>query len=147
MSQLHVICKIGDSEYAIPADEVFQMENYSVATPVPGAPSYVAGLIQVRQKIIPVLDARKRFGLPELEANSESRVVVLKLSERLVGLIVDSAREVQNISPEFFKAPPEIIARQSEGFVKAVANFKERIIMLLDTLKIVGEEFDHAKRN
>ncbi len=147
MSQLHVICRIGDSEYAIPADEVFQMENFVAATPVPGAPSYVTGLIQVRQKIIPVLDARKRFGLPEIPVTGESRVVVLKLSERLVGLVVDSAREVQNISPEIFKAPPEIIARQSEGFVKAVANFKERIIMLLDTLKIVGEEFEHAKRN
>ncbi len=145
MSQLHVICRIGESEYAIPADEVFQMENFIAATPVPGAPSYVSGLIQVRQKIIPVLDARKRFGLPEAAVTGESRVVVLKLSERLVGLVVDSAREVQNISPELFKAPPEIIARQSEGFVKSVANFKERIIMLLDTLKIVGEEFEHAK--
>ncbi len=147
MSQLHVICRIGDSEYAIPADEVFQMETFSTATPVPGAPSYVMGLIQVRQKIIPLLNARKRFGLPDIAPDLENRVVVLKKSDRLVGLLVDSAREVQNISPEIFKVPPEIISRQSEGFVKSVANFKERIIMLLDTLKVVGEEMDHAKRN
>ncbi len=147
MSTLHVICKIGESEYAIPASEVYQMETYSGATPVPGAPSYVAGLVQIRQKIIPVLNARERFGLPAKPTDLETRVVVLKLSERLVGILVDSAREVQNISPDLFKAPPEIIVKQSEGFVKAVANFKERIIMLMDTLKIVGEEVGRAKSN
>lgn len=145
MSTLHVICKIGNSEYAIAAADVYQMESYIPATPVPGAPSYVAGLVQIRQKIIPVLNARERFGLPAIASDLETRLVVLNLAERLVAIQVDSAREVQNIAPELFKAPPEIITKQSQGFIKAVANLKERIIMLLDISKIVGEGVDHAK--
>lgn len=140
MSLLHVICKVADSEYAIPADEVYQMEAYSAATPVPGAPHYVAGLVQVRQRIIPVIDMRARFGLPAQAPTLQSRVVVLTLADRLVGVIVDSAREVQNIAPEQFSPPPEVVARQSAGFVKAVAQLKDRIIMLLDAAKTVGEE-------
>lgn len=140
MSALHVICRVGESEYAVPADEVHQMETYGGATPVPGAPPYIAGLVQVRQQIIPVLDLRARFGLPPAEPTLQSRVVVLRLGARLVGLLVDSAREVQNIAPEQFKAPAEVISAKSTGFVKSVAQLKERIIILLDTGKVIGEE-------
>lgn len=140
MSTLHVICKIGDSEYAIPADEVYQMESYSGATAVPGAPSYVAGLVQIRQQILPVLDLRLRFGLPAVRPSLGTRVVVLRINERLIGIIVDSAREVQNIYPEQFHAPPDVISSQSNGFVKSVAQLKDRIIMLLDAPSVIGEE-------
>lgn len=139
-----MICKVSDSEYAIPADEVYQMESYSGATPVPGTPSYIVGLVQIRQQIIPVLDVRARFGLPSVKATLESRVVVLKLGERLVGILVDSAREVRNITPEQFRTAPEVIANKSDGFVKSVTQFKDRIIMLLDTKKVIGEEVVHA---
>lgn len=139
MSNLHVICKIADSEYAIPADSVFQMESFTEATPIPGSPSYVAGLVQIRQQIIGVLNMRLRLGLPYVAPTLESRVVVLKIGEKLVGFLVDSAREVQNIEPDLFRQPPEIVTQQSEGFVKAIAQIKDRIIILLDAVKVTGE--------
>lgn len=145
MSTLHVICKIDESEYAIAASEVYQMETYSGATAVPGAPPYVAGLVQVRQQVIPVLDMRVRFGLRVAEPTLETRVVVLELGKRLVGILVDSAREVQNIAPEQFREPPEVVAKQSAGFVKSVVQLKDRIIMLLDTQKVVGQEVVNAE--
>ncbi len=144
MSSLYVICKVGDSEYAVPADNVFQMEAYSGATPVPGAPTYVAGLIQVRGQIIPVLDLRVRFGLESLKPTLDSRVVVMIFGERLVGILVDSAREVQNISAEQFKTPPGVVAVQSAGYIKSVAQLKNRIIMLLDSEKVIGKEISHG---
>jgi purine-binding chemotaxis protein CheW len=64
MSTLHVVFKVAGAEYAIPASEVLQMESYTGATPVPGAPAHVAGLMQVRGRVVPVVDARARFGLP-----------------------------------------------------------------------------------
>ena len=139
MSSLHVICRVGESEYAIPAADVFQMEAYSGSTPVPGAPSFVIGLIQVRSQVIPVLDLRIRFGLEAVLPTLDSRIVVMKLSERLIGLLVDSAREVQNISPEQFKAPPGVISVQSAGYIKSVAQLKNRLVMLLDSNKIPFE--------
>ncbi len=139
MSLLHVIFKVGASEYALPGTEVFQMEMYAGATPVPGSPAYVAGLMQVRQQIVPVLDLRKRFGLSPLPPTSESRVIVLRRGERLVGILVESAREVQNFAADQFHSAP-VIGKQSSGFVKSVAHFKNRIIMLLDSEKVIGEE-------
>lgn len=144
MSSLFVICKIAESEYAIPADDVFQMETYTGATPVPGASSYVVGLVQIRQKVIPLLDLRARFGLKPIEPTLESRIIVLSLGQRLVGILVDSAREVQTIPPEQFREPPEIVAKQSTGFVKSIAQLKNRIIMLMDTEKVIGEEVSHV---
>jgi purine-binding chemotaxis protein CheW len=144
MSTLHVICKVGDAEYAIPADDVFQMEAFNGATPVPGAPAYVTGLVQVRGQVIPVLDLRLRFGLAAQAATLESRIVVMKLGERLIGILVDSAREVQNIAAESFKIPPGIVAVQSAGFVKSVAQLKDRIVMLLDSEKVIGGEVAHG---
>lgn len=140
MSQLHVICRIDQSQYAVPADEVYQMETFTTATPVPGAPAYVLGLVQIRQQVIPLLDLRARFGLSPKEPSIESRIVVLSAEDRLVGLLVDSAREVQHIAPEQFAPPPEVLARQSKRFVKLVAQLKDRIIFLLDTSTVVSQE-------
>jgi purine-binding chemotaxis protein CheW len=144
MSALHVICTIGDAEYAIPADDVYQMESYTAATPVPGAPDYVLGLVQIRQQIIPVVDVRARFGLGPSAPTLGSRVVVLALGERLVGLLVDTAREVLTIDPQRFQPPPEVIAKQSAGFVKAIAQLEARMVMLLDASRIAGQESAHA---
>jgi purine-binding chemotaxis protein CheW len=146
MSTLHVICRIGEARYAIPADEVYQMESFEGVTPVPGAAPYVAGLVQSRQHVIPVLDARTRFGLPPAESRQTARVIVLELGKRLVGIIVDDAREVQDIAPEQFRPAPEIVARTSAGFVRSVAQLEDRIVMLLDSEKLAFEEALDAAR-
>lgn len=140
MSSLHVICKVGPSEYAVPADDVVQMEAYTTATPIPGAPKYVTGLVQIRGRVVPVLDLRVRFGLEPQATTLESRIIVMKFGERIIGILVDSAREVQNIASELFKAPPGVVAVQSAGFVKSIAQLKDRIIMLMDSEKVIGEE-------
>ena len=144
MNSLHVICEVGKAEYAIPASDVFQMETFSGATPVPGSAAYVTGLIQVRGQVVPVLNLRMRFGLEPIPPNLETRVVVMKIAQRLVGILVDSAREVQSIPVEQFKTPPDVVRVQSGGFVKSIAQIKNRIIMLLDSEKVIGEEISNG---
>lgn len=144
MNSLHVICEVGETEYAIPAEDVFQMESYSGSTPVPGAAAYVTGLVQIRGQVVPVLNLRVRFGMEPLPPTLETRIVVLKFGNRLVGILVDSAREVQDISAELFKDPPDVVTVQSGGFIKSVAQLKNRIIMLLDAEKVIGEEVSNG---
>jgi purine-binding chemotaxis protein CheW len=144
MSNLHVICKVADADYAVAADQVDQMESYEGATPVPGAPPYVAGLVQIRQRIIPVLDLRARFGLPDTERTLGCRVLVMRQGERTFGVVVDSAREVCDIAPDQIRPPPDVIATQSAGFVKSVAQLQNRIVLLLDFAKVAGEENAHG---
>ena len=145
MSDLHVLCKIADAEYVLPAADVVQMESFSGATKVPGAASEVAGLIQIRGRVVPVLDLRVVFGFEPIPPTIDSRVVVMKQGERTVGLLVDSAREVMKIPADDFKPPPPVVARQTDGLVKAVAQTGSRLLMLIDFGKVIGEEQPHGE--
>jgi purine-binding chemotaxis protein CheW len=145
MSALHVLFKVADTDYVVAASDVLQMETFTGATRVPGTPPHVAGLVQIRGRVVPVVDLRTRFGLPRVEPVLDTRVVVVKQGERVVGLLVDSAREVLSIAPEAFRPPPEVVAEQASGFVKAVAQANGRLVMLIDCDRVVGEEKLHGK--
>jgi purine-binding chemotaxis protein CheW len=140
MTTLYVLFKVADAEYVLPAADVLHMESYAGATRVPGAPEYVAGLMQIRRRVIPVVDLRLRFGLPAVEPSLGSRVVVVQTGERAVGLLADSAREVKQLSADDFRPPPELIAQQSAGYVTKVAQAGARLLMLIDLHKVIGEE-------
>lgn len=144
MSALHVLFKVADSDYALPAAQVLHMETFERATPVPGAAPYVAGVMQSRRRVVPVVDLRARFGLPKTAPTLGARVIVVQDGDRVVGLLVDSAREVLDIKPEQQQAPPEVVAREARGFVKSIAQAGQRIVMLLDAHKVIGEERLHG---
>ncbi len=140
MTTLHVLFKVADTEYVLPAADVLHMESFSGATRVPGTLPYVAGVVQIRSRVVPVIDLRARFGLPRIEPTLDSRVVVVQHGERVIGMLVDSAREVLNIQVDQFRPPPEIISEQAAGFVTSVAQAGPRLVMLMDFGKVVGEE-------
>lgn len=139
MSVLHVLFKVDDATYGIAAADVLQMESFAGATRVPGAPPYVAGLVQVRGRVVPVIDLRARFGLPAAAPTLDTRVVVVQQGDRVVGLVADVAREVLSIPSEAIRPPPDVVASQAAGFVKAVAQAGGRLIMLIDCDRIIGE--------
>jgi purine-binding chemotaxis protein CheW len=143
---LHVVFQVGDAEYALPATDVQQMESFTGATPVPGARPWVSGLMQIRGRVVPVVDLRARFGLPPSPPTLDSRVVVVDRGGRVVGLLVDRAREVTRILPDQLQSAPEVLAHASQGFVKAVARDAggKRLLMLIDFAKVVGEEHEHG---
>jgi purine-binding chemotaxis protein CheW len=141
---LHVTFRVGNASYAIPAADVLHLETYETATHVPGAPSYVAGLVQIRSRLVPVVDLRARFGLAPVDHTIDRRVIVVQSGSRVAGLVVDSAREVVQIDDAAFEKPPELIERQTAGFVKAVATVAKRMFLLVDVPRILGEELRHG---
>jgi purine-binding chemotaxis protein CheW len=144
MTQLHVVFKLGATEYVVSADQVVQMESFTGATPVPGTAPYVAGLTQIRGRVVPIIDLRARFGLPTAAPTLDSRVVVVESSARVVGLLVDSAREVTRLDEGQLRPPPDVVDRQSHGFVKAVAQAGPRLLLVVDCPKVIGEELPHV---
>ncbi|HLU68801.1 MAG TPA: chemotaxis protein CheW [Kofleriaceae bacterium] len=140
MNTLYVLFSVAGTEYVLPAADVVQMESFSGATPVPGTAPFVAGLVQMRGKVVPVVDLRARFGLPAAEPTIDSRVVVVQVGERTVGLLVDSAREVIRLRLEDLESPPDIVAQDGAGFVSSVARAGQRLVMVIDPSKVVGEE-------
>jgi purine-binding chemotaxis protein CheW len=143
-NNLHVTFRVGSAEYALPATQVLHLESFQTATHVPGAPDFVAGLVQVRGRLVPVVDLRKRFGLEPIEHSIDRRVVVVQIGTRVAGLLVDSAREVMHIEAAAFEKPPEIIDQQAAGFVKGVATIAKRLFLLVDVPRVIGEELAHG---
>lgn len=140
MTELHVTFRVGDADYAIPATDVLHLESFEQATHVPGAPSYVAGLVQVRGRVVPVVDLRARFGLPATAHTIDHRIVVVHSEERVAALLVDAAREVIQLDTATFEKPPEMIERQSNGFVRAVATRAKRMFLLVDVPRVLGKD-------
>jgi purine-binding chemotaxis protein CheW len=142
MTTLHVSFRVGTADYVLPAAQVLHLESYELATRVPGAPAYVAGLVQVRGRVVPVVDLRARFGLPPTEHTIDHRVIVVQVGARVAGLLVDSAREVLQLDATSFEKPPEMI--EGSGFVTAVATVTKRMFLLIDVPRVIGEELTHA---
>lgn len=143
MSDLHVLCTVADAEYVVPAADVLHMESFAGATKVPGTSNQVSGLVQIRGRVVPVLDLRVIFGFAPIEPTLDSRVVVVTQGDRTVGLLVDKAREVVKIPEGDFHPPPPVVTQQTDGMVKAVAQAGSRLMMLLDCSKIIsGEQTD-----
>ena len=137
---LHVVFKVGDADYVLPAADVLQMESFTTATQIPGAAAHIAGLVQIRGRVVPVIDLRARFGLPSISRTLDSRVIVVQTGERQVGLLADSAREVLRIEEAAFGPPPEVIMTQSEGFVRSIARAGDRVVLRVDFDKVIGRQ-------
>ncbi len=137
---LYVVCKVADTEYALESACVLQMEAFTGATAVPGTAAFITGVMPVRGRVVPVVDLRVRFGLAPIPYTLDSRVIVGQLGDRAVALLVDSAREVLRIPGAELKPPPPMAAGAAGGFVKAIVHLGNRLIMLLDFGKVIGEE-------
>ena len=144
MSILHIVFRVGTAEYVVAASDVVQMESFTGVTKVPGTPDHVRGLVQIRSRVVPVVDLRARFRLPPVEPTLDTRIVVVHIGERNVGLLVDGARDIVRIAAGDFKPPPDVVLEQSDGFVKSVAQAGDRLLMLVDCEKIIGEEQAHV---
>jgi purine-binding chemotaxis protein CheW len=139
-SSLHVTFRVGTAEYVLPAALVLHLESFEAATHVPGAPAYVAGLVQVRGRVVPVVDLRRRFGLPPTDHALGHRVVVVQLGTRVAGLLVDGAREVIQLDDASFQDAPELIKQQANGFVTGTVAVRDRLFLIVDVPRLIGQE-------
>ena len=141
---LYVLFRVEQTHYVLPASDVLHMESFEGATPVPGTAPFVAGLTQVRGRVVPVVDLRARFGLAPQERTLDSRIIVVQQGPRVVALLADSAREVVRIESDQFRPPPELVVEQAAGFVTHVAEVGPRLVMRIDASKVIGEEAPHG---
>jgi purine-binding chemotaxis protein CheW len=136
---LYVVFTLAGTEYALPVSSVLQMESFSGATLVPGAPSYVAGIVTVRGRVVPVLDLRVRFGLPPADLTLDTRIIVSETEGRVVALRVDSAREVIRLDEANHQPAPSVVNERVHGFVRAVHPLGKRLLLIADLPRILGE--------
>lgn len=136
---MHIVFSVADVEYAVPVASVLQLESYTGATLVPGAENYVAGVVTLRGRVIPVVDLRRRFGLPDSAVTIDSRIVVVSWEGRVVALRVDLAREVVKLDDTQHQPAPSVVSERSAGFIHAVHPMGNRLLLLLDLSKVLGD--------
>lgn len=129
---LHVIAfKLGKEEYALSITKVQEIIMPVEKTTIPRSPEYVDGVINLRGNIIPIIDGRKRFGIPLAEETSETRIMVLELEDSTVGLTVDSVSEVIHIPAKDVQSSP-VNSDDEENFILGIGKYNNRLIILLN---------------
>ena len=135
---LHLVgFRIGSEIFGVPINLVHEIVRVPEITSVPDAPDYVEGVINLRGKIVSIVDLRKRFGEAEIKRHKKNRILVAEVEGKMVGLIVDSASEVLKIPPSEIDTPPDIFEQNEVHYVTGVGKLNGRLIILVDLTKIL----------
>lgn len=127
-------------EYGVDVRLVQEIIRISEITPVPRAPESVKGVINLRGRIIPVVDLKKKLGLGDADRGRRARIVVVKLRERLVGLLVDAASQVLKVPVSTIDPAPDAVVEIDADYIRGVAKLPDRLIILVDLHKILSLE-------
>ena len=131
-----VAFRIGTQQFAVEIHRVSEVITYCEITPIPGAPAFVEGMIDLRGHLLPVLDMRKRFGMTEIQNTMQTRILILRVNRQKIGLIVDEADQVYTIPVEKIQPPPD-----GADYVLAVAKPQDVLVVVLDLERLLsGEE-------
>lgn len=135
-----VVFSIGKELYGVGIDAVHEIVKVPDITAVPDAPAFLEGVINLRGKIVPVVDLRKRLKVQGAEKTKLSRVLITENNGRLVGLLVDAVSEVLKLQPDAIEPPPEMIASIGVEYITGVAKVDGRLIILLVLDKVLNIE-------
>lgn len=131
---------LAEEKYGVPVAQVREVLRYSEITPVPGAPDYVLGIINLRGNVVTVLDTRKRFALPPNEIADSTRVVIIEVEEQVVGILVDSVSEVVRLKTGEIETAPNVGNDESSKYIQGVASRDGNLLILVDLHKLLSDE-------
>jgi len=137
--ELHIVgFQVGRETYGVPITSLHEIVRVPEITAVPDAPDYLEGVINLRGKIVSVMDLRKRFGEKEAEVKKNNRILVVEHERRLAGLIVDSASEVLKIPADDVEPPPAVFQEGGLNCVTGLGKVGGRLVVLLDMSKLLA---------
>ena len=131
---------VGREEYGIEICEVTEIIGVQKITDVPDMPAYIKGVINLRGKVVPVMDVRVRFRMPEREYDERTCIVVVSVTGMAVGLVVDTVREVVNIPESNIEMPPEMAEVSTQRYIKGLGKIGDDVKILLDVERLVRRE-------
>jgi purine-binding chemotaxis protein CheW len=139
--------KLGDEVYGLELHEVREIIMVGMITPVPRAPSFIQGVLNLRGEIIPVIDLRSRFGLEHQAPTDLSRIIVTPISDVYTGLIVDAVTEVKNIDKKLLEPPPSVTSVGANAYITKVARTSTGVVFLLYLNNLLTESENHQLTN
>ena len=133
----YILFSLAGTTYALSSEEMRHMEMIEQITPVPNAGPFLEGVVFSRGQIVPVLNLRARFGFPKAPKDERTRLVILQLGERWVGLLVDSAREFVRIPRAAIQPPGSALTDLSANYLTGVATIGDRIVLVLNVAAVL----------
>ena len=135
-----VTFRLDDQTYGVNVMQVQEVLRVWEIAPVPGAPDYVLGIINLRGNVVTVIDSRQRFGLAPKDADEASRIVIIEVRKQVVGILVDSVSEVTELPQSAIEPAPSIGAEESSRYIQGVANRDGGLLILVDLDKLLTDE-------
>lgn len=135
-----VMFKVGSESFGVEIGLVKEIIPYQEVTPVPDSYDFVEGIISLRGKIVTVIDMRKRLRAPAAVKEKSTRIIILELDARLMGIIVDSASEILRVPAEAIGPPPELVNEAGASYITGVARLDDRLVVMLDLRRVLSAE-------
>ncbi len=135
-----VVFVLASEEFACNIADVREVLKMIRITPLPRSLNFVEGVINLRGEVIPVIDLRKRFNLPSVDRTDESRIIIVEVEERMVGLTVDSVSEVIRLSNKQIQEAPTQVAGEQTNLIMGVGKIDERMLIILNLARILTSE-------
>ncbi len=135
-----VTFSIGEEEFGVDILKVQEIIRTMEITKVPRAQSFVEGVINLRGKVIPIIDLRRRFGLISKDHDKHTRIIVIEINNMIVGFVVDSVSEVLRIPAGTVEPPPPVVAGLDSEYISGVGKLQDRLLILLDLDKLLSSE-------
>lgn len=136
--------KLANELYGIEITKIREIILVGEITQMPETPHYIKGLINLRSSVIPVIDLRARFALPEAELGEDSRIMVLNVGSRTIGIMVDSVNEVLRVSNDQVSPAPPTVASQGNGYMTGLVRLDDQLLILLDVDQLFDDETTNA---
>ena len=135
-----VTFRLDEEAYGINVMQVQEVLRVTEIAPVPGAPSYVLGIVNLRGNVVTVIDTRSRFGLPSDEITDSSRIVIIESGEEVIGILVDSVSEVVELRESEIELAPSVGTEESSRYIQGVATRSEDLLIVVDLNKLLSED-------
>lgn len=135
-----VTFSIGSEEFGVDILKVIEIIRTTEITKVPKAPAFVEGVINLRGKVIPIIDLRRRFGLEEKSGDSDTRIIIIEINGMSVGFVVDSVSEVLRIPVNTVEQAPPVMAGMESDYISGVGKLEDRLLILLDLDKLLSAD-------
>jgi purine-binding chemotaxis protein CheW len=138
MEQQIVVFELANEHYGLDISAVEGIIKMQSITKMPQAPHFVEGITNLRGVVVPVMDLRRRFGLPVTEWTKETRIVVVYMNGLKVGMIVDGVSQVLRIQDDQIEPPPPMVTHSNSALNKGIAKIDDRLVILLDLSKVIS---------
>ena len=136
--------KIAGEEFGLDILKVQEIIRVLDVTRMPNAPEFIEGVINLRGRIVPVIDLRRRFDLPPKEKDGNTRIIVVELSGKTVGFLVDRVQEVIRVETAVTESPPDLVTNGQTRYITGVAKLEDRLLLLLDLDQVLRADEQEA---